>query len=415
MRARRGRWSALAVVLAALLAAGAAALGVTELHHHDAVDIGPGVRRPRGGGKPLPTAGAYVPVYDLASDPVFPTLKDGFAIERHVTGGVASEHLAATDNSGRSWYLVGAPFPFPSGYTGIQFTSTRTGYVFGPAGLAITDDGGLHWQSVSLRGQPQRVIPVGLNVWATYTTCHGPPLGSTPCAVHLGVSHDGGLTWRSARAPSALAEPRSGGDILARVSLDAAYVLTYGSTGGAIAYTGDGGRTWSMRPDPCAAWRRAEMAAVSGSLLWLVCGGPPVLQGEASPKAVLRSLDGGHRWVLEASTGLGPPLGDAVHRSGSSGSRPVGSLLYAGQISQLATLSTESAWIGLAGVGVIVTTDGGKSWTLAQGMHDRSPSTPVGVTFDDPFDGWALAFHAGVWHTTDGVHWHLVDGSTTAG
>jgi hypothetical protein len=132
----------------------------------------------------------------------------------------------------------------------------------------------------------------------------------------------------------------------------------------------------------------------------MICGGPPVLGGKASAKVVLRSSDGGLHWTLQSSTGLGPPLVGVT-----GGEAPVGSILYAGQLSQLATISPERAWIGVAGVGVLASFDGGRRFKLALPIRGAKPTDPVGVTFDDAEDGFALAFHEGVWGTRDARHW----------
>ncbi len=399
------RLSVTLLVLAAVVAAAAAAWAVVAIRRSALFQTvnTHGAR----GGKPIPGAGAYVPAYDLSSDPVFPTLGTGYAIERHVTSAGVSEHLAMSDDGGASWYLAGSPFPFADGYSQVQFVSTRTGYAFGPAGLAVTHDGGERWTVVStLGGTPERVVPVGPDVWATYTVCRGPPLPRASCHVELAMSDDGGRHWVHATGHPPLTEARSGGDILARVTLAKAYVVSYGATGGELALTVDNGRTWERLPDPCAGWPKADMAALSGGDLWMICGGPPELGGAASAKAVWRSFDGGLDWTLEAATGFGPEL---EGKEAAGGGSPVGRLSYAGQLGQLATIAPDSAWIGVSGVGVLVTFDYGKDWQVANGVTDAGHDTGVGVTFDNAYDGWAIEFDEAVWRTDDATHWLRID------
>ncbi|MGO9198128.1 MAG: WD40/YVTN/BNR-like repeat-containing protein [Acidimicrobiales bacterium] len=403
-RHRRGL-SLTLVALAVFIVAAGTAYVVADNRRPAPLDTGPG-SVPRGVAKVLPGVGAFVPAYDLTSDPVFPTLTTGYAIESHRTKAGTSEQLARSDDGGRSWHLVG-PFPFPNGYAQVQFYSLRDGYAFGPAGLAVTYDGGSIWKvGAQLDGTLERVSPIGNNVWATYTVCRGFPLTpTTSCNVRLAVSQDAGLHWSTQATPSPLSEARSGGDILARDTLDKAYIVSYGVTGGGgLAVTGDGGRSWQTLPDPCSAWLTVDMAALSGGLIWMICGGPPVLDGQASAKAVFQSHDGGHHWTLESYTGFGPPAADW----GAAG--PVGELWYAGQLSQLATIAPGKAWIGVTGVGVLVSSDSGREWELAGGLHDDGHDSGVGVTFNNAEDGWAIEFHESVWRTTDAVHWQLVDG-----
>ncbi|MHB1988633.1 MAG: sialidase family protein [Acidimicrobiales bacterium] len=426
---RKHQWGFSLTVLgvtAFVVSAGAASV-VTELDSRPPVEVAHGSvpRQDRGA---IPGPGALVPAYDLSSDPVFPTLSVGYAIESHKTGAGQSEHLARSLDGGRRWYLAGASFPFAAGYAEVQFISVLTGYAFGPAGLAVTHDGGSTWQAgASLGGTLERIIPIGDNVWATYAVCHGPPEAATPCNVRLAVSKDGGLRWHTAARGSPLTEAISGGDVLARDTLDEAYVVSYGVSGGGLAMTPDSGRTWRRLPDPCSKWRTVDMAVLSGGQLWMICGGAPVLGGTASAKAVLRSYDYGERWVLQSSTGFGPPIADlGAGAKDTAPTRPagpghngrsargrgvVGQLWYSGQLSELATISPVTAWIGVSGVGVLVSFDSGKNWQLATDMRASEHGVGVGVTFNDAVHGWAIDFHQGVWATSDGVHWRLLDGT----
>ncbi len=392
-------------VVAAVAFVVAAAVGylVTELGSRAHVDTGTGPAGSFEGS--LPASGALVPVYDLASDPVFPTLATGYAIERHTQAGVTTEQLARSEDGGRSWHLVG-PFPFSNGYSQVQFSSAATGYAFGPAGLALTANGGSSWaEGPSFGGRLERLVPLGQDVWATYAVCHGPAEPATPCGVRLAVSLDGGRHWSLAAAPSGLAEAYNGGDILARVSLDEAYVVSYGATGGGgLALTTNDGTSWTPLPDPCSAWPRADLAAVGGGRLWMICGGRTVPGENVSAKAVFVSRDGGRHFTPVAYTGFGPTAGPLAGRT------PFGQLAYAGQLSQLATISPGTAWIGVSGVGVLVTSDGGRVWTRAEGVVDTGSDSGVGVTFNDAYHGWAIEFDEGVWRTVDGVHWRLIDG-----
>jgi photosystem II stability/assembly factor-like uncharacterized protein len=401
---RRGGFALLVVV--AFVAAAASASLVAELRATTPVQVG-GKRRLPTTTLRIPAAGAVVPAYDLTSDPVFPTLSLGYAIESHATSAGTTEHLARSKDGGQRWYLVGAPFPFSSGYAQVQFESVRTGYAFGRAGLAVTHDGGRTWQAgASLGGILERVVPIGANVWATYAVCHGPPEADTVCRLRLAVSKDAGLSWQTAGRSSPLTEAMAGGDILARDTLEKAYVVSYGPTGGGLAVTADAGRTWRELPDPCSFWRRADMAALAGGQLWMICGGPPVLGGKAEAKAVLRSFDAGRHWRLESSTGFGPALTHVVNPSDGV----VGQLDYGGQLSQLATISPLKAWIGVSELGVLVTSDAGKTWSLAEGFVRQKGPGGVGVTFDDALHGWAIEFSKGVWYTADGLHWRRIDG-----
>jgi hypothetical protein len=404
-RSRRRRVTVIIVLLVAAAAAfGATALIVSsqptpQLH----VNTGP-----KGtGGDPgsLPGSGALVPAADLVSDPVFVNSSIGFALETPDLGNLAVERLARSDDGGRTWRVTGSSFPVDWGFSTLQFISAEQGYIFGNSGLLDTSDGGRTWhQVVGLNGTLQRAIPVGSNVWATYTTCPPPGAGG-PCRVGVAISTDDGYHWQDTALPH-LTESRSGGDILARWSLTAAYVLSYGSTGGGLAYTDDDGRTWMSLSDPCSGPSlREDLAAPepgpgSQSALWLICGARTRPGEEGQPKLVYRSYDGAAHWVLVASTGFTSP-----------GAPPVGQIPLSGWVSQLATIGATQAWLGIRGVGVIVTGDSGTTWVPAEGMPSAEPNTEVGVTFNNKVLGWAIVFRRGVWRTDDGVRWQRMDGS----
>ncbi|MGH9304499.1 MAG: WD40/YVTN/BNR-like repeat-containing protein [Acidimicrobiales bacterium] len=360
-------------------------------------------------------AGALVPAADLVSDPVFVNLKMGFALETTERNSVTVERLARSDDGGRSWHISGAPFPVAGDFSTLQFISPRQGYVFGDSGLLVTSDGGRHWSLVpGLDGTLERAIPIGRNVWATFTRCVGVPGPSSRCPVLLAVSHDAGRHWHTVgQTPLTEAPSPSGGDVLARYSLSVAYLVSYGTSGGGLAETLDNGAHWKVLPDPCSeGFAKVDLAAPAAGQLWLICGAlassagslasPTSLAspGYLQPKVVYRSFDGGRSWKVMASSGFGKVA-----------TRPLGSIPLSGGISQLATISSTIAWLGLSHVGVIVSFDSGRDWQLAEGFRPGAAPSSVGVTFNNAVDGWAVAFRSGVWRTTDAIHWHLIGGA----
>jgi len=401
-------------LLVALLLAASAAFGTTALivsSRHPAtklgVSTGPGGGSAGGQGGGQLSLGALVPAADLVSDPVFVNSTVGFALETAEHGNLAVERLARSADGGRTWHVTGSPFPYPWGFSTLQFISPEQGYVFGNSGLLVTSDGGTSWHPVQgLNGTLQRAIPLGSNVWATSTACgSSPPGGSASCSVGVAISTDGGSHWGDV-TPTGLKEAPDGGDILARWSLTSAYVLSYGVTGGGLAFTGDDGRTWEHLPDPCSApYEREDLAAPppprgSESGLWLICGAITQLGAAGQPKVVYRSFDDAKHWALVASTGFM-----------STAATPVGQIPLSGWVSQLATITSTQAWLGIRGLGVIVTGDSGATWAPVEGLSTSEPDTEVGVTFNSGLLGWAVVFRRGVWRTADGTRWQLMDGS----
>jgi photosystem II stability/assembly factor-like uncharacterized protein len=390
----------MAALATAVAAAAAAAIVAHQLGSHRrpvTVQEEPGGRGPS---SPALAAGAPVQAAQLFADPVFVDPDHGYSLARG-TGGAPSERLVASSDGGATWRIVGATFPVAGTFTTLLFTDAEHGFVFGPAGLMVTADEGRHWTQPPLTGEVQRVIPAYGNVWAVLTNCIGTPGQSASCPVEVEISADRGSTWHQTTVPP-LTEGSSGGAVLGRVTADKAYLLTWGSVSSGLVRTDDGGATWQRVPDPCAstAWSVEDMAALAAGQMWLVCGAAPTAAGEV--KAVYRSIDGGASWVLEASTGFvaGAPA-------------PVGTLSLSGDLSQLATVSPATAWIGVGGVGVLATNDGGRAWTAVAGIADPRDAGGVGVTFirshdGAVVDGWALGFGYAVWRTTDAVHWHEV-------
>jgi hypothetical protein len=404
----------LAVTVGLLLAASAAfattAVIVSSQHRAAQLNVNPG-----GGGGTHPGgvlgSGEVVPAADLVSDPVFVNSEIGFALATTEHANIALERLARSSDGGRSWRVTGAQFPVTGRFSTLQFTSPDDGYVFGPAGLLVTSNGGRSWSQVQgLNGTLQRVIPLkvadgSVNVWATYTSCgSGPPSPTAKCSVGLAISLDDGRHWRD-ETTTGLSEARGGGDILARWTLTSAYVLSYGATGGGLAYTANDGRTWRSLADPCSApYARVDLAAPppppgDATGMWLICGAITRAGEEGQPKLVYRSYDGGKHWMLVASTGFTPVE-----------AAPVGEIPLSGWVSQLATITPTIAWLGIRGVGIIVTRDSGRTWQLVSGMGRVEPDTEVGVTFNSTTLGWAIVFRRAVWRTEDAVRWVLMDG-----
>ncbi len=419
LQQRRRRWvltGAAALVAVAVATTAVVVIARITAHSGTVVVNQPG-QTTQPGRQPPPAVGAVVAATALYSDPVFLDPDDGYALAHTMSGGTLAERLVLSQDGGATWRVAGSSFPVEGQFTTILFTSLRTGYVFGPAGLMETGDGGRTWRQAPLAGEVQRVIPIpGGDTWAILNHCEGVPGSNPPCPVSVFVSTDG-RSWHETKSPPPVEESALGGAVLARVGTDSGYLLTWGAPLSGLAVTRDNGASWRPVRDPCAgagagggsdtaSFGMQDMAAIGGGQLWLICGAAPTPLGQ--PKSVYRSSDGGSQWTLEASTGLAP-----------GALQPVGHIPYQGDVSQLATVDPKIAWLGLGGVGVIETTDGGATWRSVDGVvlppagQAASPSSPVGVTFirtDDGLihDGWALAYGIGVWQTTDAVHWKKV-------
>jgi len=369
--------------------------------------------------------GTLVPLVNLA-DVVFVTGQLGFALAFHGQDTV----LAATGNGGESWRVVdGTP---PAGLPAqLEFVDSVHGYLWGGTPSAqgavplwTTSDGGHTWVEARVGPVVSDVSAIGSNVWAVVGSC---PVDSSSlagaCPATVEVSLDNGATWQVTEvAPPVSEEPTlsvADQDLeLARITTRRAYVLSIapprtagGSSPVQLAYTADGGHTWTARPDPCPTYFDfgQEIAASGTSDLWMVCGSQPSTGSQA--KALYRSNDGGQHWTLTAAA-------NAPVLSGNISLPAAGGLPSGGYVSplslgheNLAVLTPENAWIFPDRSGVFRTRDGGRTWTPVSGLA-RAGLIAGGtgnVVFVDADHGWVCEVGAGLWRTTDGTHWqHLV-------
>lgn len=149
---------------------------------------------------------------------------------------------------------------------------------------------------------------------------------------------------------------------------------------GDLLVTTDGGRTWSSLPDPCG-WPGGGVPAlgavsfVSADEGWLLCSGQPEAGNQG--KALYHTVDGGHQWSQIASTGP----------NWTSGSLPIG-----GYVSAINFTSPKVGYIGLNRLGILRTTDGGKTWSQAyRNVVPLGSDQDFSVGFLSNGFGWLLA------------------------
>jgi photosystem II stability/assembly factor-like uncharacterized protein len=367
--------------------------------------------------------GTPVPLANLA-DVVFISDTRGFGLAFHG----ASTVLAVTDDGGDTWRVVDDALPadLPAQ---LEFADATHGYLWGgtpsAAGtvpLWVTADGGRTWRQAPVGPVVSDVSAIGSNVWAVVGTrpiSSLPGSGTYPATVE--ISNDNGLTWHPTATPPVSEEPGlsvADQDLeLARITPSRAYVLSFAparsadaTSVGQLGYTPDGGQTWQTRPDPCPPYFDVgqEMAASGTEDLWMVCGSEPSSGSQA--KALYRSSDGGLHWALTAAANA--PVLSGNQSLPAGGGLPVDGYVspYSLGHENLAVLTPGSAWLFPDRSGVFATTDGGRTWSAVSGL---SKAGLVGggsgnIVFVDADHGWVCEIGAGLWRTTDGVHWqHL--------
>ncbi len=378
---------------------GATSLTVTNLALHED-DLVPGIAVPA-----LHLAGA-----------VFPDDQHGFAM----TTGSSKSALVETSDGGQSWIVIDGHLPLNSYYAQLDFTSTTNGYLWGGSSsgrttlpLWVTVDGGRSWARAPIGPVVSDVSAIGANVWAVVGGCTGATGGT--CPVSLEESTDGGITW----SPSPVAPPVLEASLpsyndqnieLARMTLEHAYLLTYGADDqsgqlGRIVYTADGGTSWTTVDDPCPSVASSSEIAGSGTDdLWLLCAGEPAAGDQL--KALYRSEDGGATWALVSSaTGNTPAIGFPQ----------IGNLPENGYVvpvslghENLAVISPTEAWLIPERGPLYETRNGGSTWR-AVNLPGFYADGYASVVFSDATHGWVDDPSAGVWRTTNAVNWQTVD------
>jgi photosystem II stability/assembly factor-like uncharacterized protein len=371
-------------------------------------------------------SGTPVPLANL-SDVVFISDSRGFGLAFHG----ASTVLAVTDDGGDTWRVVDDALPadLPAQ---LEFADATHGYLWGGTPSAnglvplwLTSDGGRRWVRAPVGPVVSDVSAIGSDVWAVVGTC---PISSLsvadacPSPPTVDVSLDAGRTWQPTAAPPPVTEEPglsvADQDLeLARITPARAYVLSFAparaadaSSLGRLGYTADNGVSWVSRPDPCPTYFDVgqEIAASGTNDLWMVCASEP--SSGAQAKALYRSSDGGQHWTLTAAANA-PVLSGNVSLP-AAGGLPVDGYVspYSLGHESLAVLTPNEAWLFPDRSGVFRTTDGGTAWTPVAGLV-RAGLVGGGsgnIVFVDADHGWVCEVGAGLWRTTDSVHWrHL--------
>jgi photosystem II stability/assembly factor-like uncharacterized protein len=421
-RLRRQRMVSAAALVGIVTSALGLVIGLTVPRSHPSLQAFTAFDAPGG----RLAVGTPVPLANL-SDVVFISDSRGFGLAFHG----ASTVLAVTDDAGGTWRVVDDALPadLPAQ---LEFADPSHGYLWGgtpsttgAVPLWVTSDGGHTWVRAPVGPVVSDVSAIGANVWAVVGAC---PISSLavaapcPAPVEVEVSEDDGATWHpTTTAPPVSEEPGlsvTDQDLeLARITLTRAYVLSFAPARaagtdavGRLGYTPDGGLTWQKRPDPCPPYfgLGQEIAASGTDDLWMVCASQASSGSQA--KALYRSSDGGRQWTLTAAA-------NAPVLSGNRSLPAGGGLPVAGYVSpdslgheNLAVLTPDAAWLFPDRSGVYETTDGGATWSPVSGLT-RTGLVGGGsgnIVFVDADHGWVCEVGAGLWRTTDAVHWqHL--------
>jgi photosystem II stability/assembly factor-like uncharacterized protein len=159
----------------------------------------------------------------------------------------------------------------------------------------------------------------------------------------------------------------------------------------AIAVTHDGGESWNRLPVLSALLNDeiiGTMFFLDAGQGWLLLGGQPGAGSQS--KELFGTSDGGNTWThlsgsLEVSASSTPELQlDGLHRPGYLGA--------------LSFTSTNDGWIALQRLGLLHSTDDGRTWRMTD-VGAESRLSPL--RFIDIEHGWVMD-NLNLWITSDG-------------
>jgi len=357
------------------------------------------------------------PAADLAHASLLGTswLSDirGWALATQRCAAGTCTRLARTTDAGRHWQML--PDPMAGVELGtadcsaqpcvsqISFASQDVGYLYGPALLLMTTDGGLNWHAQHGPQTETLTIAAGQVYRVSYTNTGCPG----PCRPSLQVAPTGSAKWRTLIGQ--LAEPgRSDSAEIAASGQDLLAAM-YGSLAGpipaqAVIYRStDGGGSWQQAADPCSGLG-PRGPKQEEDLIGLTAAPGGFFAGLCAPHNitstfVITSSNAGATW--RRTTALPPDDQLGLVASASPATIAVASGVVSGNGRYTARL--------------LVTTDGGKHWVTAatdtqklttDAVDPTTGSAPAWLGFETRLAGQWLADPHGIWTTTDGGrHW----------
>jgi photosystem II stability/assembly factor-like uncharacterized protein len=330
----------------------------------------------------------------------FPCFRRVRAGEQEVGFPRQAVRLASTSDGGRTWFIVGMAIPVavgPGGAIAEQIAATSPADVWaavGPHRLVATNDGGSHWQVQAIPTPVVQLAASGGFVWAL--TCPQAARRTAPagCRPQLWRTNSAATPWTRVTLPPATALDQSlvqfaaaGSDLIIEL-LEASKRPT-----GQLLVSHDAGKRWTEQRAPTWDHQQCDnpagLTAARPHTFWLLCLGGAA--AGSSTKGLLRSTNAGHTWTtVSAVTSL-----TQLPRRGS---------ITRGEPSALAAGSQTRLWLSFTN-GLTESNDAGRRWTdVPQAFNSEGWETTIDAL--SARHAWVLAPGAGLWRTTDGLHWH---------
>jgi photosystem II stability/assembly factor-like uncharacterized protein len=310
--------------------------------------------------------------------------------------------LAVTSDGGRSWHVTGTTVPVgpvPDGVVAEQITAFSPADIWAVVGsgrLMATRDGGSDWQAQAVPTPVADLIAADGFVWVVSCRHVARRTSAFGCRPQLWRTRSATASWTRVALPRVTA-PDPFAVRFAVTSRDMIIGLTEVSDppNGELLTTRDAGLRWTKRRAP--RWEHnkcdngAALTAHAPRTFWLLCIGGGA--AGSSAKGLLRSTDAGRTWTTVSA------VRSVVQRL-RPGSIPLE------EPSALAAGSDARLWLSLTN-GLAESNDGGRRWTDVPQAFDTGGWTTVIDVFSASH-AWLLAPGAGLWRTTDGLHWRAI-------
>lgn len=327
---------------------------------------------------------------------------DGYGLFTRSNRSSCSLAVAPTKDGGRSFappstvtdYSCGNGYPA----TKVAFDNVGDGFVYGPE-LFVSHDDGSTWNTAKGFSDVLNVVPLGRSVWALEESCSQ---STGNCDVGVEQSTDGGRSWSTVTLPAQDMTPFAPAMVRTSVSSTLIDIPPLRAVNGSapspslVLRTTDGGRTWQQSSVSCVGLVNFVSQAPDGTI-WLGCASEPGAGNQA--KELVRSFDGGATWTaVQCPANTNPASIPGCYFSNT---------MDGGYLGDLVAISSTTAFADGGRNDVLVTRDGGTTWSETNPVIGDMDSGTTGLFFANVEDGWVISGatstnNEGLWRTTDG-------------
>jgi photosystem II stability/assembly factor-like uncharacterized protein len=267
-----------------------------------------------------------------------------------------------TTNGGANWHAGRVESAADADFRAVRAFDENTAYLLSigngeKSRVYKTSDGGTRWDLLYTNPDPKGFF----DALAFWDALHGIILGD-PVNGRFTVltTSDGGVTWKSQKGPAASAEEGAFAASNSCLIVRGGHEAWFGTGGGRVFHSTDGGETWSAARTPLEHGATAGIfsLAFSNGPRGVAVGGDYKKTAAATGNAAV-SADGGKSWTAPTT----PP---------------------AGYRSAVAYVADRKMWIATGTSGSDISLDDGKTWK----QFDTGDFNALGFVSSDA--GWAV-------------------------